>query len=168
MDTNVLLIDNLKISQIGIVGIGFMNHVQTNGDMLDNDRVSTTSSSDSNGLLNSNADMGSVGSNVAVGQQIGAHHTSPINYPKAKPKKKVTTFAIPIEASPLSSVSGFIRDNSPRDNAYMDESSDANVCGGAGGMHLTVGGYRTVPSDTDTTDAIESDGCAIATETGTD
>ena len=161
-----------------MIGVGFIGHPASNGDMHDRmieyDRAST-SSSDSNENLDTPLDLGEntrsgVGSNTGGGPAGGAHHTSPINFAgaKSKLKKKVTTFAVPIEASPLSSGNGFIRNDSLEDNAYMDESSDANVGIRAGGMHLSVGGYRTVPSDTDTTDAIESDGCAIATETGTD
>ena len=146
--------------------------------MLDFERASiSTSSSDQNDMLDTAIEMGDgtgvmrpSGAATTGGPMGGTHHTSPINYAgaKSKLKKKVTTFAVPIEASPLSSEKGFIRNDSLADNAYMDESSDANIGMGAGGMHLQVGGYRTVPSDTDTTDAIESDGCAMATETGTD
>ena len=164
-----------------MIGVGFIGHPTTNGDMhdrmIDYDRAST-SSSDSNEILDTSLHMGEetgvvrsvVGSSTGGGPSGGVHHTSPINYAgtKSKLKKKVTTFAVPIEASPLSSGAGFIRNDSLEDNAYMDESSDANVGIRAGGLHLSVGGYRTVPSYTDTTDAIESDGCAIATETGTD
>ena len=144
--------------------------------MIEYERASSTSSSDQNDMLDTAIEIGdgtgmtrpSICINTA-GPMGGNHHTSPINFPKqSKLKKKVTTFAVPIEASPLSSGTGFIRNDSLADNAYMDESSDANIGMGAGGMHLQVGGYRTVPSDTDTTDAIESDGCAMATETGTD
>ena len=158
-----------------------MSHTAGNGDMhdrmIDYERASSTSSSDQNEMLDTAIEIGdgtgvvrTSGSNNAGGPIGGTHHTSPINYPgaKSKPKKKVTTFAVPIEASPLSSGTGFIRNDSFADNAYIDESSDANIGMGSGGMHLQVGGYRTVPSDTDTTDAIESDGCAFATETGTD
>ena len=158
-----------------------MSHTAGNGDMhdrmIDYERASSTSSSDQNEMLDTAIEIGdgtgvvrASGSNNAGGPIGGTHHTSPINYPgaKSKPKKKVTTFAVPIEASPLSSGTGFIRNDSFADNAYIDESSDANIGMGSGGMHLQVGGYRTVPSDTDTTDAIESDGCAFATETGTD
>ena len=161
--------------------MGYMGLGTASGDMHDRmieyDRASSTSSSDDHEMLDTAIEMGEKtgcmrpgGSNPGGAQGVGAHHTSPINYAgtKTKPKKKVTTFAIPIEASPLSSGNGFPRNDSFADNAYMDESSDANFGIGAGGMHLSVGGYRTVPSDTDTTDAIESDGCAIATETGTD
>ena len=164
-----------------MLGAGFIGHATANGNMhdrmIDYDRASTTSSSDANEMLDTTIDMGENptgirqgGTTAAGGPLGGAHHTSPINFPgsKSKIKKKVTTFAVPIEASPLSSGSGFPRNDSFGNNAYMDESSDANIGMGSGGMHLKVGGYRTVPSDTDTTDAIESDGCAIATETGTD
>ena len=159
-----------------------LGHSAVAGDMhdrmLDFERASiSTSSSDQNDMLDTAIEMGDgtgvmrpTGAATTGGPMGGTHHTSPVNYPgaKSKLKKKVTTFAVPIEASPLSSGNGFIRNDSLADNAYMDESSDANIGMGAGGMHLQVGGYRTVPSDTDTTDAIESDGCAMATETGTD
>ena len=173
--------NHIETILIGMIGVGFIGHSTANGDMHDRmiefDRASTPST-DSNENLDIPLDMGEnssvirsgVGFSTGGGPAGGAHHTSPINFPgaKSKLKKKVTTFAVPIEASPLSSGAGFIRNDSIENNAYMDESSDANVCIRGGGMHLSVGGYRTVPSDTDTTDAIESDGCAIATETGTD
>ena len=79
---------------------------------------------------------------------VHGQHSSPISYGsmKTKLRKKVTTFAIPIEASPLP-----VNDN-------YDESSDAAAA---------TGGYRAVPSDTDTS-ALDSDANAIMTETGTD
>ena len=172
----IFITKTLIFLSIGILNLG---RSTTGGDMhdrmIDYERASTTSSSDQNDMLDTAIEMVDEtgrpsGPNTTGGPKGGTHQTSPINFPgaKSKLKKKVTTFAVPIEASPLSSGTGFIRNDSLADNAYMDESSDANIGMGAGGMHLQVGGYRTVPSDTDTTDAIESDGCAMATETGTD
>jgi len=80
-------------------------------------------------------------------------HSSPHSMPlKSKLRKKTTTFAIPIEAShPLTVIAP---------TAY-EESSDAAV------VESAIGGYRAVPSDTDTS-AMDSDANAILTETGTD
>jgi len=80
-------------------------------------------------------------------------HSSPHSMPlKSKLRKKTTTFAVPIEASPLTVIAP---------TAY-EESSDAAV------VESAVGGYRAVPSDTDTS-AMDSDANAIMTDqTGTD
>ena len=66
---------------------------------------------------------------------------------KSKLRKKVTTFAIPIENAPLNAN---INDN--EDFGFDPESSDAN--------NAPMGGYRAVPSDTDTS-AFDSDANAI-------
>ena len=117
-----------------MLGAGFIGHATANGNMhdrmIDYDRASTTSSSDANEMLDTTIDMGENptgirqgGTTTAGGPLGGAHHTSPINFPgsKSKIKKKVTTFAVPIEASPLSSGSGFPRNDSFGNNTYMDE-----------------------------------------------
>merc|ERR1719400_1091634 len=59
-----------------------------------------------------------------------------------KPRKKPLSFAIPIEASPLNK-----NDN---DDEMYDESSDPGM------GDAPTGGYRAVPSDTDTS-AVDSD-----------
>lgn len=92
---------------------------------------------------------------------------------KGKHRKKVTTFAIPIENTPLhdrvAAAAGSVATTAvtlmvERDDAYDIESSDAG--GGA-----ATGGYRAVPSDTDTS-AFDSDANAIhgahASDSGTD
>ena len=96
---------------------------------------------------------------------------------KGKHRKKVTTFAIPIEHTPLhdrvTAAAGSVANTAvaaaatlmvERDDAYDVESSDAG--GGA-----ATGGYRAVPSDTDTS-AFDSDANAIhgaaASDSGTD
>lgn len=64
-----------------------------------------------------------------------------VNFNK-KLRKKPLTFAVPIEASPLNKDSDT--------NAIYDESSDAGM------GDAPTGGYRAVPSDTDTS-AVDSD-----------
>ena len=94
---------------------------------------------------------------------------------KNKHRKKVTTFAIPIEHTPLhhERISAAAAAGSTavtlmveRDDAFDVESSDAG-----GGHGAATGGYRAVPSDTDTS-AFDSDANAIhganASDSGTD
>ena len=68
---------------------------------------------------------------------------------KSKLRKKVTTFAIPIENTPL----GHGSPGDADDFGFDPESSDP-------GASAPTGGYRTVPSDTDTS-AFDSDANAI-------
>ena len=78
---------------------------------------------------------------------IGDEVTRSPNYGsiKSKLRKKVTTFAIPIDNAPLNGT------DDAEDFGFDPESSDAAA---------PTGGYRTVPSDTDTS-AFDSDANAI-------
>ncbi len=95
------------------------------------------------------------GGTGSVGGSIGGGSV------KSKLRKKVTTFAIPIENTPLTGQGLSIND------AYDIESSDA----GGPGAGAPSGGYRAVPSDTDTS-ALDSDaaamGAANASDSGAD
>ena len=112
------------------------------------------------------------GAAISAGGGLGAPPS------KGKHRKKVTTFAVPIEHTPLhheraSAAAGSAANTAvaaaatlmvEREGAYDVESSDAG--GGA-----ATGGYRAVPSDTDTS-AFDSDAAAIhganTSDSGTD
>ncbi len=108
-------------------------------EMMNDEDVSSTSSCPDNMMGGVNEDMESI-----------LNNTSPTSYGGKKlHRKKVTTFAIPIEASPL---------NTDDYEAEMHEPYDESSDPGMG--DAPTGGYRAVPSDTDTS-AIDSDPLAV-------
>lgn len=121
-------------------GVGNANNVVSNpgGHNVEGEDESSSSSSSE---VNGDHVVGSVGADSIT-------HASPINTYGKKLRKKVTTFAIPIEATPLKD------DDEDEDENEAYESSDAGL------GDAPTGGYRCVPSDTDTS-AVDSDPNAI-------